>query len=300
MFRLFCFFLAGKSSLTLPLVSHKQATSLPLSPVDHVRSLTLGFTSSSAGNSRGVSSGRPHSRSPLSSPPPLEGFNWPDVQELRSKYSANSCSQKSAVSRSQSSPEQFDSSLRRHSSCSSGRFLADEAPRRVSSQRPHRNASREERSRRLLRANSLDPRLSESQMSELQKLQDQVANDGYYIAAEAPLTNDPEHKIIVMEKLPEPEETARDKKDESYVQIRSPTSREKISIMAVIDRCRAYQESDEYQQREELKAKTEQNKSTALSADQDVSQKTRSTSGPKAEGQQSIVKNLRERFQSLS
>ncbi|XP_006793487.1 pleckstrin homology domain-containing family G member 3 [Neolamprologus brichardi] len=290
----------GKSSLTLPLVSHKQATSLPLSPVDHMRSLTLGFTSSSAGNSRGVSSGRPHSRSPLSPPPPLEGFNWPDVQELRSKYSANSCSQKSAVSRSQSIPEQFDSSLRRHSSCSSGRFLADEAPRRVSSQRPHRNASREERSRRLLRANSLDPRLSESQMSEFQKLQDQVANDGYYIAAEAPLTNDPEHKIIVMEKLPEPEVTARDKKDESYVQIRSPTSREKISIMAVIDRCRAYQESDEYQQREELKAKTEQNKSTALSADQDVSQKTGSTSGPKAEGQQSIVKNLRERFQSLS
>lgn len=137
-------------------------------------------------------------------------------------------------------------------------------------------------------------------MSELQKLQDQVANDGYYIAAEAPLTNDPEHKIIVMEKFPEPEETARDKTDESYVQIRSPTSREKISIMALIDRCRAYQESDEYQQREELKAKTEQNKSTALSADQDVSQKTRSTSGPKAEGQQSIVKNLRERFQSLS
>uniref|UniRef100_A0AAZ1XB87 Pleckstrin homology and RhoGEF domain containing G3 n=1 Tax=Oreochromis aureus TaxID=47969 RepID=A0AAZ1XB87_OREAU len=288
----------GKPSLTLPLVSHKQATSLPLSPVDHVRSLTLGFTSSS----RGVSPGRPHSRSPLSPPPPLEGFNWPDVQELRSKYSANSCSQKSAVSRSQSIPEQFDSSLRRHSSCPSGRFLADEASSRVPSQRPHRNwdASWEERSKRLLRANSLDPRLSESQMSDLQKLQDQVANDSYYIAAEAPLTNDPEHKIIVMEKFPEPEETARDKKDESYVQIRSPTSREKISIMAVIDRCRAYQESDEYQQREELKAKTEQNKSTAVSADQDVSQKMRSTSGPKVEGQQSIVKNLRERFQSLS
>ncbi|XP_039454498.1 pleckstrin homology domain-containing family G member 3 isoform X4 [Oreochromis aureus] len=289
---------SGKPSLTLPLVSHKQATSLPLSPVDHVRSLTLGFTSSS----RGVSPGRPHSRSPLSPPPPLEGFNWPDVQELRSKYSANSCSQKSAVSRSQSIPEQFDSSLRRHSSCPSGRFLADEASSRVPSQRPHRNwdASWEERSKRLLRANSLDPRLSESQMSDLQKLQDQVANDSYYIAAEAPLTNDPEHKIIVMEKFPEPEETARDKKDESYVQIRSPTSREKISIMAVIDRCRAYQESDEYQQREELKAKTEQNKSTAVSADQDVSQKMRSTSGPKVEGQQSIVKNLRERFQSLS
>lgn len=131
-----------------------------------------------------------------------------------------------------------------------------------------------------------------------------VTHDGYYIAAEAPLTNDPKHKIVVMEKLPEPEETAKEpeeKEDEGYVQIRSPTSREKMSIMAVIDRCRAYQESDEYKQREEPKGKTQENKAAAASADQDESQKTGSNSGPKVEGgQESIVKNLRERFQSLS
>lgn len=154
-------------------------------------------------------------------------------------------------------------------------------------------------------------------MTELKKLQDQVGNSdyhGYYVAAEASLQDDPEHKIIVMEKVPDPvsehEETAKEEEeegDDSYIQIRSPTSREKISIMAVIDRCRVYQESDEYKQREDVKAKTELGRPQELdtmavsSTDQDESQKTSSNSGPKTEaGQQSIVKNLREKFQSLS
>lgn len=154
-------------------------------------------------------------------------------------------------------------------------------------------------------------------MTELQKLQEQVAHgnyDGYYVTAEAPLPNAPEHKMIVMEKLPEPElepvETeneAKEEEEDNYVQIRSPTSREKISIMAVIDRCRVYQESDEYKQREELKAKTElvrpqELDTTAASPNEDdESQKTSSNSGQKTEaGPQSIVKNLREKFQNLS
>lgn len=147
-------------------------------------------------------------------------------------------------------------------------------------------------------------------MTELQNLQDQVANgnyDGYYVAAEAPLTNDPEHKIVVFEKLSESAETTKESKegdDEKYVQIRSPTSREKISIMAVIDRCRVYQESDEYKQREDVKSKTESTRpqeldSTTASDQDNESQKT--SSGQKTEaGQQSIVKNLREKFQSMS
>lgn len=154
-------------------------------------------------------------------------------------------------------------------------------------------------------------------MSELQKLQHQVANvdydgdhDGYYVAAEVPLPDDSEHKIIVMEKLPEPAEASEDGGDENYVQIRSPTSREKISIMAVIDRCRVYQESDEYKQREDVRAKTEPARPQELDAtaaaassnDQgDESQTTSSHCGQKTDGgQQSIVKNLREKFQSLS
>lgn len=213
----------------------------------------------------------------------------------------------------------FDGGLRRHSSASSSLLPdggADELPsyKHCSS----RDASREERRRRLHRANSLDPRLSAAQATELQRLQDRVANgnnDGYYIAAEAPLPNDPERRIIVMEKVPEAEsaETSKhreeeEEEDNNYVQIRSPTSREKISIMAVIDRCRIYQDSDEYKQREEARAKTEPARppepdSTAASTNEpdDESQKTSSNCGEKTEaGQQSIVKHLREKFLSLS
>ncbi|XP_076612288.1 pleckstrin homology domain-containing family G member 3-like isoform X1 [Chaetodon auriga] len=314
---------SGKPNLTLPLVSHNPETSLPLSPVDQVRSPTPGLTCSSVGSSRVASPGRARSRSPLSPPQSssIEGFNWPDVRELCSKYSDHGRSQKSPGSRSRSVSEQmFDGGLRRHSSCSSSFFLPDKASGEVSLSKSHSSwdASREECRKRLHRANSLDPRLGEAQMTELQKLQDQVANgnyNGYYVAAEAPLPNNPKHQIIVMEKLPQPEpeplETAKESKEEeeegedNYVQIRSPTSREKISIMAVIDRCRVYQESDEYKQREEPKAKTEpprpQDLDTTTANDQDESKKSSSNSGQKtAAGQQSIVKNLREKFQKLS
>ncbi|KAI3364694.1 hypothetical protein L3Q82_011472 [Scortum barcoo] len=304
---------AGKPDFTFSLVSHKKATSLPLIPVDQVRALTPGLTSGSLGSSRVVSPSRARSRSPLSplSPPlPIESFNWPDVRELRSKYSDHGRPQKS-----RSIPEQmFDGGLRRHSSCSSTDGASGGASFKPCGSW---DASREERSRRLHRANSLDPRLSGAQMTELQKLQDQVANDncdGYYIAAEAPLPDKPEHKIIVMEKLPEPEsepvEAAKEQEeegDDNYIQIRSPTSREKISIMAVIDRCRVYQDSDEYKQREEAKAKTEPGRPQELDAaaaslnDQDDEyQKTSSSSRQNTEASQlSIVKNLREKFQSL-
>ncbi|XP_069544168.1 pleckstrin homology domain-containing family G member 3 [Brachyistius frenatus] len=227
------------------------------------------------------------------------------------------CSQVDLLTDSSIFSSFFQISLRRHSSCSSGLLLlTDEDP----SYRPR--GGREEISKRLHRANSLDPRLGATQMTELQKLQDQVANgncDGYYIAAEAPLPNNPGQKVIVVEKLPETQNSAKEPKeeddvddddddeDDGYVQIRSPTSREKISIMAVIDRCRAYQESDEYKQREESKVRTEParpqelDKTAAASGDRDESQRTRSNGGQKTEtGQQSIVRNLREKFQSRS
>uniref|UniRef100_A0A1A7YL85 Pleckstrin homology domain containing, family G (With RhoGef domain) member 3 n=1 Tax=Iconisemion striatum TaxID=60296 RepID=A0A1A7YL85_9TELE len=281
---------SGKPNLTLPLVPTSQATSLPLSPVEHVQFPGAGLVCSS----RGLSPGRTPSRSPLSTPPVIEGFNWPKVHELRSRYSNGGRLQKDPVSRSRSIPEQmFKGGLRRHSSSS---FVADEASSSASSSEPRegRNVSQEERSKRLQRANSLDPRLSRSQRSELQRLQEEASQDGYYIAAEAPLTDDPEHKIIVMEKLPEPEKEPKESEDDSYVQIRSPTSREKISIMAVIDRCRAYQESDEYKQREEAKTRTEPGKAAA-STDQEESQKTRRRT---ESTQRSMVKNLRDKFQN--
>ncbi|XP_042359705.1 pleckstrin homology domain-containing family G member 3-like isoform X2 [Plectropomus leopardus] len=298
---------AGKPSLTLPLVSQSQASSQPLSPAD--RSGTPGLACRSAL----ASSGQARSRSPLSplSPPlPIEGFNWPDVRQLRSKYSEHGRSQTTPVSRSRSIPEQmFDGSLRRHSSCSSSLLLADGAsgaPENKS--RGSRDASGEERRRRLQRANSLDPRLSGAQMTELQKLQDQATHgdyEGYYVAAEASLPDDPEHKIVVVEKFPEPESevtpAAKEDEDDSYIQIRSPTSREKISIMAVIDRCRVYQESDEYKQREDVKAKAEPGRPPEPDAGDQDDESQKINGGQKTDGgQQSIVKNLREKFQNLS
>uniref|UniRef100_A0A3P9NCW0 Pleckstrin homology domain-containing family G member 3-like n=1 Tax=Poecilia reticulata TaxID=8081 RepID=A0A3P9NCW0_POERE len=209
-----------KPSLTLPLGPKVQSKSLPLSPVDPVQ------------NPGGGAPGH----APLSPPPPTEGFNWPDVRELRSRYSSGGGrNQNRPMSRSSTIPDRMlDVGLRRHSSGSPGHLHDDGA----SSGRPRggRAAARDERSKRLHRANSLDPRL----------------------------------------------------KDDGYVQIRSPTSREKISIMAVIDRCRAYQDSDDYRLRDAAK--------TAPPSEQDESQKTRPDSGQS--GQTSIVKNLREKFQN--
>uniref|UniRef100_A0A3P9IR69 Pleckstrin homology and RhoGEF domain containing G3 n=1 Tax=Oryzias latipes TaxID=8090 RepID=A0A3P9IR69_ORYLA len=260
----------------------------------------------STGSSRGISQSRVPSRSPLSPSPSTEGFSWPDVCELRSKYSNHGDSLKGSVSRSGSVGEQmFDRSMRRYSNSLLSDVIGVEDPKQQASF----EAGQYEPSKRLHRANSLDPRLSKDQMTELQRLQEKAANgdhSGYYIAAEAPRTGDPNHKIIVVEKLPEPEETNQPKEEDDggYVQIRSPTSREKISIMAVIDRCRAYQESDDYKQREETKAKTEParsqepDKMPAASTKQAESQKTRQSSGQS--GQQSMVKNLREKFQNRS
>lgn len=260
------------------------------------------LTSDPPGSSKAVSPVRARSCSPHS---PfkffsVEEFDWPDVRELRSKYCEPRRSQRSHVSRTHSVPEQmFEGGLRRHSSCSE-----EEVPSLAP--RGSRNAGRAERRQRLHRANSLDPRLSGTQMADMQKLREQVGPsdcDGYRITAEAPLPNDPNHKMIIMEKLSEPVDAAREEEEEdNYVQIRSPTSREKISIMAVIDRCRIYQESDEYRQREEPKAKAEPARSlerdaaAAAPANEDDTSQKRSSNG----GQQSIVKNLREKFQNLS
>lgn len=246
----------------------------------------------------------------------MEDFNWPDVRELRSRYCDYSLSQKIPVC---AIPEQmFEGGLRRHSSCTSNLILPDGPSGEVSSVNPCSSwdASREDCRKRDQRANSLDSQLSGAQMTELRKLQEQVAHDnynGYYIAAEMSLPNNPEHRMIVVEKLPEPgseplemAKEAIEEKEANYVQIRSPTSREKISIMAVIDRCRVYQESDEYKQREELKVKTELSKSqelsfTAVSPNKDSIQKASVNSEQKMDtGPPSIVKNLREKFQNLS
>lgn len=311
---LFCF--SGKPKLTLPLVCHNQSTSLLLGPMDLNPSLTPCLSCSR----KLVSPRQPCPCSPLSpsQSSSTEDFNWPDVRELRSRYCDYSLSQKTPVSCMCSVPEQmFEGGLRRHSSCTSNLLLCDGPSGEVSSVNPCSSwdTSREVCRKRLQRANSLDPQLGSAQMTRLWNLQEEVANDsynGYYIAAEMPLPNNPEHRMIVMEKLPEPgsesvetAKVAKEEKEANYIQIRSPTSREKISIMAVIDRCRVYQESDEYKQREELNVQTELSKSqelrfTVVSPCKDNIQKTSVNSEQKMDtGPPSIVKNLREKFQNL-
>lgn len=188
------------------------------------------------------------------------------------------------------------------------------------------------------RTGSLDQRLSHLHLNKLEDLQSKPpsSSSGYYIAGETLLPND--KKLVVVEKVVEavepvavekvstvtftmaspplvvravPLSREKDDMDDSYVQIRSPTSREKISIMAVIDRCRAYQESDEYRLREESAAKAEQqsnrtgkgkdsDKLVPLSDQLDEALKTAIDSGRKADmSQQNVVKNLRERFLNL-
>ncbi|XP_062415483.1 pleckstrin homology domain-containing family G member 3-like isoform X2 [Pungitius pungitius] len=254
-----------KQAADKPNIPHNQATSPPPNPVDP---------------NRPVKPGRARSRSPLT--PPTECFHWPDVRELRSRYSDQDRPPKSPVGRSLSIPEQLcDGGLRRRSSCSSEHLLAEGG-----------SQERDERSRRLHRAKSLDLRPGGAHAADVQELQERVAN-GYYVAAEAALPGDEQHKILVMEKLPDSQSPVA---EDDYVQIRSPTSREKISIMAVMDRCRVYQDSDEYRRREDGKTSSES------SGRQDDQPKAGgSNPRPRTEGgQKSVVKSLREKFQSRS
>ncbi|KAF3850357.1 hypothetical protein F7725_020076 [Dissostichus mawsoni] len=196
----------------------------------------------------------------LSPAPPTEIFPWPDVRQLRSKY----CDQV----RPPPEDQRPEAGLRRRSS------LAEET---TSSRKPLQRArSLDPRSlnTRSLNTRSLDPRSLNTRSLNTRSLDprsldprvepqtDRGSNGGFFVAAEAPLPHDPEHRILVLEKGG----------DDSLVQSRSPTSREKISIMAVIDRCRVYQES------EEGKDRVNQNQNPGSD----------------------LVRNLRARFQSLS
>ncbi|XP_036438293.1 pleckstrin homology domain-containing family G member 3 isoform X6 [Colossoma macropomum] len=306
----------GKPNLTLSLTGHDE-----MIPFDQKADSTSSNTSSSA---RVLSPKRSHSKSPLS-PSSAEGFDWPDVSELRSKYTHNTHSaslQLPPAGRSRSVPERMtDCGPRRRSSCSSSLVLSSantEAP-------AYRTRSRrdwEDHQVRMHRAGSLDHKLSGLHLSDLQDLQNEMVSSGYYISAQATLPN--EKKVIVVEKISETATQAEgeeplkepstvmemDSVEDHYVQIRSPTSREKISIMAVIDRCRAYQESEEYRQREESVSRSEQASKTDRSKEPDKMSSSRERldealknsvdSGKKADdSQQGVVKNLREKFLNL-
>ncbi|XP_061669015.1 pleckstrin homology domain-containing family G member 3-like isoform X2 [Syngnathoides biaculeatus] len=216
----------------------------------------------------GLSPGHAGARSParaICAPQSAEVFDWPDVQQLRSKYSEGSGRQ--AASRSSSVPEPtFDVGSRRRSS-------SDAAPRQPSATG---TSGRLKSHKGLHRARSLDPRLALN------------------VAAREAGERFPPQQLPVTGKLPaKPDEAVvDDDDDDAYVEIRSPTSREKISILAVMDRCRAYRDSEQYRQRSQL-AKTQDGDDHIKSSGDHFQTST-------ATGQHSLVKNLREKFQKLN
>ncbi|XP_059369269.1 pleckstrin homology domain-containing family G member 3 [Carassius carassius] len=278
-------------------------------------------TSNSVSSPKVLSPHLSHSRSPLSPPP--ESFNWPDVRELCSKYAhLGSSSALPPVGRSHSVEERmFEGSSRRRSSCSSSRLVTSNCSTDSSVYKFYPGTGEPgELLTRTQRAGSLDQKLGSLYLS---GLQNKNASSGFYISAQATLPN--EKNIIVVEKVPEvtppvemdqstqeckKQEITTDVTDDSYVLIRSPTSREKISIKAVIDRCRAYQESEEYRLREDGGSKAEHlpkierckntEKASSYSEQLDNAVKNALDSGKKAESSQhSVVKNLREKFQNI-
>lgn len=290
---------AGKPTLLLPLNTYEQVI------LREVHTPSPAHTPSSLGSPHIMSPGRSSSRGPLS-PVQAESFHWPDVRELRSRYcqrGPNSGPPRlSAVNRSCSVPERMtDHAFERprgtwrHFSFSSSSSppvelsqVASGGLQDIPIYKSH--ASRGPLGRgidQLCRSSSLDHRLP--------NLQDRELADGYYVSGQASLPND--HKVIVVEKAESwggAEKMERKPGEpEGYAHNQLPTSQEEMSIMAVIDRCRAYKESDEYRQREGGEA--------VVSEQLDGPHVSALTTGRKMDNsQQGLVKNLREKFQNMS
>ncbi|XP_062908523.1 pleckstrin homology domain-containing family G member 3 isoform X1 [Mobula hypostoma] len=313
---------------------------------------------------------RPQLR-PLS-PTEAETFPWPDVRELRSKYTSmhdqvtkdsilrvartnlfkppeSCCAKLGRFSKSLSMPNGMMEGRMSHSgllekrgkskpglcpastmgkragsdtvprkmlhSDSSIQYLLKEAP--GSSSNNHATCSR---------TTPLDSTCTDQSSSSESKFchSTKCLEATHYVSSELLLDD---QKVIIMEKLPcdgdswsihRKEQVAKDNSsdDEGFVQISSPTSREKISIRAVMERCRAYQESEEYKSRQEGEDKDRRQGISNPKAKQrsygGVEKLTSSTQQPEPRRemrqlgsrtdltQQGLVKNLRDKFQSLT
>ncbi|XP_078089366.1 pleckstrin homology domain-containing family G member 3-like [Mustelus asterias] len=314
---------------------------------------------------------RSHSRSPLS-PTEMETFLWPDVRELRSKYTSvdsqfakvslqrtaganhlrpteGAHSKLGRVAKSMSmpngmmegrlphfsSPEQEDSSkppgakgqLSKAAPVTGARkqLHSDSSIQYLAQARPESSFSNHAT---YLRTASPDCRCTEEQSSSSGCKHchfSEAVESTHYVPSEFTLQDD--QKVIIVENLAcagdgssshRNDQTAKDSGgDEGYVQIRSPTSHEKISIRAVVERCRAYQESEEYKMRQESEAKSWRPGTASPTAKfhtskaaEEAASSTKQQSEPRKEmsqlnrrtdlGQQGLVKNLRDKFQSLS
>ncbi|XP_069773218.1 pleckstrin homology domain-containing family G member 3-like [Narcine bancroftii] len=305
---------------------------------------------------------RPHCRRPLS-PTEMETFSWPDVRELRSRYSSThdqggrdsllrvartnlfkptgcSCTKQGRFAKSMSMPNGMIEGRMSHSSFREQK--GNSKPGLNPASAVEETEASGTGARKMLHSDSsvqylqqVAPGSSSSSHTTLDcggctqcssshcnhchlTKGDEVTQ---YVSTEFTLQDD--QKVIIMEKQPESadrcvhrnEQAAKDvgSDDEGYIQIRSPTSREKISLRAVVERCKAYQESEEYRSRQELEDKgsrlTTMNPNTKLysyrggkkvATQQPELRKGVHPLGSRTDLTQGLVKNLREKFQSLT
>lgn len=183
-------------------------------------------------------------RSHLKSPMPFESFSWPDVSELRSKYTSLEHTPLTPVT----SPANTLSP-----GCS------------IDCNVSH-----------LQRAGSLDQKLVGFGWN---NLPNKKVNSDYYISTQATLSNN--RTITVLEKMNKTyTHTSQTQND---IQIHSPSSWEKMSLLTVTERCRLYEDLDEAAFRTETENRNKDKKAVKHS---NVTQ-------------QGVVKNLREKFLNL-
>ncbi|XP_060772157.1 pleckstrin homology domain-containing family G member 3-like isoform X3 [Neoarius graeffei] len=183
-------------------------------------------------------------RSYSKSPMPFEGFLWPDVSELCSKYSSLECASLTPLTSTANA-------------LSPGYGMDNKASR-------------------IQRAGSLDQKMVGFGWT---NLQDNKVNSDYCISAQAPL---PKHRTItVLEKVNKTD--THTSQSQNHVQVQSPTSREKMSLLSVTERCRLYEDLDEAAFRMEPETRNKDNKTDKHSN----------------ATQQGVVKNLREKFLNL-
>nr|XP_020647731.1 pleckstrin homology domain-containing family G member 3 isoform X8 [Pogona vitticeps] len=262
----------GKQKPALSLLNYEQVLLQEASPLSVVSSSSTHEKSPKCFSFSPCSSS-PHLISPTStlshsplSPMVVEKFSWPDVRELRSKYSCQAGTEKGRplpVNRSRSAPEKM---------VDADRVLGEHlCPKRnvkavVKSQEGGRQSCKRE-----------------APLNSIPKDHACDAHKEFCVTAKDTLENS--QQVTVTEKLLD----TTGEPDESYVQIRSPTSREKISLKAVVERCKAYQDSEEYRRREEDIQEGDSRKALQQGH------------WDKTDGhQQSLVKNLREKFQTLN
>ncbi|KAK6479171.1 pleckstrin homology domain-containing family G member 3-like isoform X1 [Huso huso] len=328
----------GKPNLTLSLPVYDKVILQELSPSSQHKSPAQQCPSpvhtpgSSVSSPRILSPSRPRSKSPLS-PVQSESFHWPDVQELRSKYvkkeTESGQSKLLSVARSCSVPEkmlEFPEGTSSNFNSTANIQFGVRGRTASTSAAEHQTAKALQLDKaegfshphaQICRTGSLDQRISGHHLDDFKNLrnEDKLKNM-FYVSGNTTLPS--EQKVIVMEKVPQKNidvdivETGEDLEDDddSFLQIRSPTTREMISIRAVIERCKAYQESEEYRQREDsgkpdqgtMKGKAKEQDRPAFSNDQNVAYRRGSVPAAKKTdiNQQSLVKNLREKFQNLS